>query len=43
MDFTPDGQFLLYRSADPNLGFDIWALPLTGERKSFPVIRTEFE
>jgi eukaryotic-like serine/threonine-protein kinase len=43
MDFTPDGQLLLYRSADPNLGFDIWALPLTGDRKPFPVIRTEFE
>ena len=43
MDFAPDGRLLLYRSADPKSGFDIWALPLNGDAKPFPVIRTEFE
>ena len=43
MDFSPDGQLMLYRSADPKLGFDIWALRSQGDSKPFPVVRTEFE
>jgi serine/threonine protein kinase len=42
-DWSPDGQYLLYRSSNPKTGLDIWALPLTGNRKPFPVARTDFE
>ena len=40
-DWSPDGKYLLYTQthlADNNS--EIWALPLTGERKPFPVVQT---
>ena len=42
-DWSPDGRFLLYSTVDPIRNFDIWALPLDGDRKPFPVVQTEFE
>jgi Tol biopolymer transport system component len=42
-DFSPDGRFLLYESVGAQTGYDIWALPLTGEGKSFSVVQTRFE
>jgi eukaryotic-like serine/threonine-protein kinase len=42
-DWSPDGRFLLYRSGDSASGYDLWALPINGERKPFPVIQTNFE
>ena len=41
---SPDGRYLAYMRADAQTktGWDIWALPLTGERKPFPVVATEF-
>jgi eukaryotic-like serine/threonine-protein kinase len=42
-DWSLDGKFLLYRSPGATTGFDLWALPLEGDRKPFPVVQTEFE
>jgi Tol biopolymer transport system component len=42
-DWSPDARFLLYDSVDPIRNIDIWALPLDGERKPFPVVQTDFE
>jgi dipeptidyl aminopeptidase/acylaminoacyl peptidase len=42
-DWSPDGRFVLYRSPDPAMGFDLWALPMDGERKPVPVVQTKFE
>jgi eukaryotic-like serine/threonine-protein kinase len=42
-DWSPDGRFLLYQSVDPIQNLDIWALPLDGDKKPFPVVQTEFE
>jgi Tol biopolymer transport system component len=42
-DSSPDGRFVLYQSIDPIRNFDIWALPLDGDRKPFPVVQTDFE
>ena len=42
MDWSADGRFLLYDSLDPKRGFDIWALPLEGDRKPFAVVQTDF-
>ncbi len=42
MDWSADGRFLLYDSLDPKRGFDIWALPLEGDRKPFEVVQTDF-
>ncbi|MGH9257651.1 MAG: protein kinase domain-containing protein [Vicinamibacterales bacterium] len=33
LDWSRDGRFLLYSTQDPKTGSDLWALPLTGERK----------
>jgi serine/threonine protein kinase/Tol biopolymer transport system component len=42
-DWSSDGRFVLYTFGGtfPSTS-DIWALPLSGERKPFPVIETEF-
>ena len=39
---SPDGRVLVYRSLSGESGEDLWALPLTGERKPAPLIRTRF-
>ena len=43
VDWSPDGRFVLYRSPGLATGFDLWAVPLDGERKPFPVVQTNFE
>jgi eukaryotic-like serine/threonine-protein kinase len=41
---TPDGQFILYRSMDPATGtYDLMAVPFAGDRKPFPVVRTQYD
>jgi Tol biopolymer transport system component/tRNA A-37 threonylcarbamoyl transferase component Bud32 len=42
MDWSSDGRFLLYESLDPGRGFDIWALPLAGDKQPFAVVQTDF-
>jgi Tol biopolymer transport system component len=42
-DWSPDGRFLLYHSRDPKMSNDIWALPMDGDRKPFPVVQTNFD
>jgi len=42
MDWSRDGRFVLYDSLDPKRGFDIWALPLEGDRKPFAAVQTDF-
>ena len=43
-DWSTDGRFMSYSVPnDPNgTSFDIWVLPLSGERKPFPFIQTPF-
>jgi serine/threonine protein kinase len=42
-DWSPDGRFVLYRTNDTNTGQDIWAMPLDGDRKPFPIVQTTFD
>jgi Tol biopolymer transport system component len=42
-DWSHDGRFLLFSEQDRKQGFDIWALPMAGGGKPFPVVQTEFE
>jgi serine/threonine protein kinase len=37
-----DGRFLLYTALNPETKSDIWVLPLQGDHKPIPLIRTEF-
>ena len=41
--WSPDGQVLLYATWHEKTGVDLWALPLTGDRKPFPVLKTPFD
>ncbi len=41
--FSPDGARLVYAEDDSTTLGDIWVLPLEGERKPQPVIRTRFD
>jgi Tol biopolymer transport system component len=43
LDWSQDGRFLLYSTQNPKTASDIWALPLIGERKSFPVLESTFD
>ena len=42
-DWSPDGQVLLYLTADPKTHLDIWALPIGGDKKPSPVIQSPVE
>jgi serine/threonine protein kinase/Tol biopolymer transport system component len=42
-DWSPDGAVLLFQTFDRKTRFDIWALPQQGDRKPFPVVRTQFD
>src|SRR5262249_3839448 len=42
-DWSSDGRFLLFRSVDPQTGFDLWILPASGDKKPFPFLKTPFE
>jgi Tol biopolymer transport system component len=41
LDWTRDGRYLVEGRNDPQTKFDIWVLPLTGDHKAFPYLRTE--
>ncbi len=41
-DWSPDGRFLLYHEIDPKTKDDLWLLPLSGDKKPIPFLRTEF-
>jgi serine/threonine protein kinase len=42
-DWSPDGRVILYDSIDPKTNTDVWAVPLDGDRKPFPVVQTDFD
>jgi eukaryotic-like serine/threonine-protein kinase len=42
-DWSRDGRYLLYRAAGQNAQFDLWAVPLSGDRKPFAWLKTPFD
>jgi serine/threonine protein kinase/Tol biopolymer transport system component len=42
-DWSADGRYVLYREQDPKTGWDLWVLPLTGDRKPQSVLSTAFQ
>ena len=40
--WSPDGRFFAYALIDPKTGWDIWILPMFGDRKPFPFVNTPF-
>ena len=41
-EWSPDGRFIIYASNDPKTAWDIWILPLQGDRKAFAFLKTSF-
>ncbi len=41
-DWSRDGHFLIYNVRDPTDLEDLWILPLMGERKPYPILKTPF-
>ena len=41
-DWSPDGRLLIYETADPETRIDLWVLPMSGETKPRPFLRTRF-
>jgi dipeptidyl aminopeptidase/acylaminoacyl peptidase len=42
LSWSSDGRFLLVSEIDPKMTFDLWVLPMTGERKPAPWLNTPF-
>ncbi len=40
--FSPDGKLLAFNEVGTDTGLDIWILPLTGDRKPYPFLKTNF-
>jgi len=40
--WSPDGKALAFAEPDPKTGFDIWVLPMEGERRPRPFLQTPF-
>ncbi len=43
LDWSRDGRFFLYGNQDPKTKYDLWVLPLSGDRKPIPFAQTEFD
>ena len=41
-DWSRDGRLILYQEQDPETGWDLWVLPLEGERKPSRYLQTGF-
>ena len=41
-DWSADGRYLAYTVIDPKTGWDIWILPLFGDRRPFQFVNTPF-
>jgi len=41
-DWSHDGKFALFVQMDAGTGEDVWVLPVSGDRKPFPFLRTQF-
>jgi serine/threonine protein kinase/Tol biopolymer transport system component len=39
--WSADGEYIIYAAFDPRTSWDVWALPLSGDRRPFPVVQTE--
>ena len=41
-DWSPDGRYLIYTQQNPEGRFELWLLPITGERQPQPFLKTAF-
>src|SRR5262249_55716990 len=38
-----DGRFLLFRSLDPQTGYDLWVLPVSRDKRPSPFLKTPYD
>ena len=41
-DWSADGRFILYQALQPGTNYDLWALPLEGDRKPIVLVQSAF-
>src|SRR5262245_25987785 len=41
-DWSKDGRFIIFGEVNPKTINDLWILPIDGERKPYPYLRTPF-
>ncbi len=41
-DWSANGQFIVYQTSNPKTKWDLWVLPMSGDRQPFPFLQTEF-
>ena len=41
-DWSSDGQFIVYQTSNPKTKWDLWVLPMSGDRQPLPFLQTEF-
>jgi len=41
-DWSPDGKYIVYHGLVKETGFDLWLLPMAGDRKPIPFLVTQF-
>jgi Tol biopolymer transport system component len=41
LSYSADGRFIIFTRSDPNTKFDLWVVPLFGDRKPFPYLQME--
>ena len=42
VDWSRDGRFLMFTVDSPKTGSDLWVMPMTGDRKPFPILQPGF-
>jgi Tol biopolymer transport system component len=42
-DWSRDGRFIVYTTQTTEMGFDVWALPVEGDKKPIPLVTTKFD
>jgi len=41
-DWSKDGKYIIYENEDPKTNYDLWVLPMFGDRKPIPYIQSSF-